>query len=194
MALKLCWQKEYQEAGVDEAGRGCLAGPVVAAAVILPPDFKCPMLNDSKQLTAEQRAYLRPVIEAEALAYHVAFVDNHDIDRINILQASIRAMHLALDGLTINPGHVLVDGNYFIPWRFIPYRTVVKGDAKFMNIAAASVLAKTYRDAFMQHLHKSFPYYGWNTNMGYPTREHREGLRRHGPTDYHRMSFNLLGE
>ncbi len=194
MSLELCWQKDYQEAGVDEAGRGCLAGPVVAAAVILPEDFVCRELNDSKQLTHDQRERLRPIIEEKALSYKVAYVENTEIDRINILQASIRAMHKALDGLDLTPGHILVDGNYFIPWKFVPYRTVVKGDGKYMNIAAASILAKTYRDEHMLRLHRKFPHYGWDTNMGYPTKKHRDGIRRFGPTPHHRMSFNLLGD
>ncbi len=194
MGLKRCWQEDYLEAGVDEAGRGCLAGPVVAAAVILPDSFTLPLLDDSKKLSASQRAALRPEIERKAMAYHVAFVDNHEIDRINILQASVRAMHLALEGLNVSPEHVLVDGNYFIPWRFIPYRTVVKGDGKYMNIAAASILAKTYRDDYMIQLHDRFPHYSWDTNMGYPTSLHREGIRRYGTTSFHRMSFDLLGE
>ncbi|MCQ2065090.1 MAG: ribonuclease HII [Bacteroidaceae bacterium] len=182
------------EAGCDEAGRGCLAGPVCAAAVILPPDFSNPLLNDSKQLTEKQRYGLRPVIEEQALAWAVSMVDNHEIDRINILKASITAMHRALDQLKLRPQHILVDGNRFIPYGDIPFTTIVKGDGKMMSIAAASVLAKTYRDDFMNRISCEFPQYGWLENKGYPTAAHREAIRQYGVTPYHRISFNLLGD
>ena len=182
------------EAGCDEAGRGCLAGPVFAAAVILPPDFENPLLNDSKQLTEKQRYALRPVIEEQALAWAVGIVDNEEIDRINILKASILAMHKALDDLKIRPEHILVDGNRFYPYHDIPHTTVVKGDATYMSIAAASVLAKTYRDDFMNRIALEYPQYGWLENKGYPTAAHRDAIRMYGTTPYHRMSFNLLGD
>lgn len=182
------------EAGCDEAGRGCLAGPVFAAAVILPPDFQNELLNDSKQLTERQRYQLRPIIEEQAVAWAVGTVDNVGIDRINILKASILAMHRALDGLKTCPQHILVDGNRFRPYRDVPYTTVVKGDGKYMSIAAASVLAKTYRDDFMNRIAQEYPQYGWTGNKGYPTSEHREAIRRFGTTPYHRMTFNLLGD
>lgn len=177
------------EAGCDEAGRGCLAGPVSCAAVILPPDFSNELLNDSKQLTEKQRDLLRPVIEREALAWAVVMVEPEEIDRINILNASIIGMQRALDALGIVPEHVIVDGNRFRPWRNIPYDTVVKGDATYMSIAAASVLAKTHRDELMRDLAKSYPGYGWERNMGYPTREHLEAIFSLGITDIHRKSY-----
>ena len=180
------------EAGCDEAGRGCLAGPVTAAAVILPPDFKCDMLNDSKQLTERQRDKLRPIIEREALAWAVAMVSPKEIDRINILAASILAMHRAIDDLTIRPEALLIDGNRFRPYHDIPHTTIVKGDGKMMSIAAASILAKTHRDELMYRLAKEFPEYGWAKNKGYPTREHRAAIAVHGTTPHHRMSFQLL--
>lgn len=180
------------EAGCDEAGRGCLAGPVCAAAVILPPDFTHPWLNDSKQLTERRREMLRPIIEKEALAWAVAMVDNEEIDRINILNASILAMHRALDGLAVRPTSVIVDGNRFKPYGDIPWTTFVKGDGRFGNIAAASILAKTYRDEYMTMLHEKHPEYGWNVNKGYPTAAHRAAIASYGPTPYHRMSFRLL--
>ncbi|MCQ2083460.1 MAG: ribonuclease HII [Bacteroidaceae bacterium] len=182
------------EAGCDEAGRGCLAGPVFAAAVILPEDFENPLLNDSKQLTEKQRYELRPIIQQQAVAWAVGMVDNVEIDRINILKASILAMHKALDELKTRPQHILVDGNRFYPYRDIPHTTVVKGDGKYMSIAAASVLAKTYRDDFMNEIAMEHPQYGWLENKGYPTAAHREAIREHGTTPYHRMSFNLLGD
>lgn len=182
------------EAGCDEAGRGCLAGPVFAAAVILPEDFENPLLNDSKQLTEKQRYELRPIIQQQAVAWAVGMVDNVEIDRINILKASILAMHKALDELMTRPQHILVDGNRFYPYRDIPHTTVVKGDGKYMSIAAASVLAKTYRDDFMNEIAMEHPQYGWLENKGYPTAAHREAIREHGTTPYHRMSFNLLGD
>ncbi len=182
------------ECGCDEAGRGCLAGPVVAAAVILPHDFKNELLNDSKQLTEKQRDELRPIIEKEALAWAVAEVSNTEIDKINILNASILAMHRAIDKLKIRPEFIIVDGNKFKPYEDIPYKTIVKGDSKYMSIAAASILAKTYRDELMQKLHVDFSYYGWNMNMAYPTKMHRDAIREFGVTPYHRMSYDLTGD
>ncbi len=182
-----------QVAGCDEAGRGCLAGPVFAAAVILPDGFYHPLLTDSKQLTEAQRDELRPVIEREALAWAVTAVDAEEIDRINILNASIEGMRRSLDRLSVQPDLVLVDGNRFKPWRDIPSHTVVKGDATVCAIAAASVLAKTHRDEYMRQLAKAYPQYGWDRNMAYPTEEHRAAIRQHGVTPYHRKSFNLLG-
>lgn len=180
------------EAGCDEAGRGCLAGPVVAAAVILPPDFHHPWLNDSKKLTERRREVLRPIIEEQALAWAVAMVDHAEIDRINILNASILAMHRALDALTIRPEAIIVDGNRFKPYGDTPWQTFVKGDGRFGNIAAASILAKTHRDELMRKLHEQYPAYGWDVNKGYPTRAHRAAIELHGPTPYHRLSFRLL--
>jgi ribonuclease HII len=182
------------ECGCDEAGRGCLAGPVVAAAVILPADFKNELLNDSKQLTEKQRNELRPIIVKEALAWAVAEVSNSEIDKINILNASILAMHRAIDKLKIRPEFIIVDGNKFRPYEEIPYKTIVKGDSKYLSIAAASVLAKTHRDELMKQLHLEFPSYGWNVNMAYPTKKHRDAIREFGTTPYHRMSYDLTGE
>ncbi|MCQ2111460.1 MAG: ribonuclease HII [Bacteroidaceae bacterium] len=188
------------EAGCDEAGRGCLAGPVYAAAVILPPDFHNELLNDSKQLTEKQRYALRPIIEKEALAWAVGVVDNVEIDKINILSASILAMHRAVDQLTLRPEHLLIDGNRFKPYRdpssglAIPHTTIVKGDGKMMSIAAASVLAKTYRDDFMNTAAQQYPGYDWLSNKGYPTAKHRAAIKQLGTTPLHRMSFNLLGD
>jgi len=181
------------ECGCDEAGRGCLAGPVVAASVILPQNFECPLLNDSKQLTELQREALRPIIEKEAVAWAVAEVDNHEIDEINILNASILAMHRAVQKLTTRPEFIIVDGNRFKPYEDIPHQTIVKGDSKYLSIAAASVLAKTHRDELMQTLHAEFPYFDWDKNKAYPTLKHRASIREHGTTGYHRMTFNLLG-
>ena len=181
------------EAGCDEAGRGCLAGPVYAAAVIMPPDFRNDMLNDSKQLTEKKRYQLREIIEREALAWAVGIVDNHEIDEINILRASILAMHRALDQLKVRPDEVIVDGNRFYKYRELPHTTIVKGDGKYMSIAAASILAKTYRDDFMLSIHKEYPMYHWDKNKGYPAKVHREAIRQYGTTPYHRMSYNLLG-
>ena len=180
------------EAGCDEAGRGCLAGAVFASAVILPPDFFCEELNDSKQLSEKQRSALRPVIEKESLAWAVGVVFPGEIDKINILNASFLAMHRALDMLKIQPEHLLIDGNRFKPYKNIPYTTIVKGDGKFLSIAAASVLAKTHRDEYMVHLHEEFPEYDWNNNKGYPTKKHRKAIREFGATIYHRKSFSLL--
>jgi len=179
------------EAGLDEAGRGCYAGPVFAAAVILPPDFHHPLLNDSKQLREAQRDLLRPVIERESIAFSVAAVDNDEIDTINILQASYKAMHCAVDQLNVRPGLLLVDGNRFKPYQQIPYECVVKGDGKYASIAAASILAKTYRDEYMQQLHKEYPWYGWNTNKAYGTDVHRKAIESYGLSKYHRRSFNI---
>ncbi len=180
------------EAGCDEAGRGCLAGPVTAAAVILPPDFHNELLNDSKQLTERQRDKLRPIIESEAVEWAVAMVSPKEIDRINILRASITAMHRAIDALTVRPEALLIDGNRFYPYHDIPHTTIVKGDGKMMSIAAASVLAKTHRDEFMRNLATEFPQYGWDRNKGYPTRDHRAAIAAYGPTQHHRMTFQLL--
>lgn len=181
------------EAGCDEAGRGCLAGAVYAAAVILPPDFRNELLNDSKQLSEKQRYALRAVIEREALAWAVGVVSPQEIDEINILNASFLAMHRAVDALKVRPQHLLIDGNRFRPYPGVPHTTVVKGDGKYLSIAAASVLAKTYRDDYMLRLHAEYPDYGWDRNKGYPTREHRAAIAAHGVTPFHRQSFNLLG-
>ncbi len=186
--------KNIIEAGCDEAGRGCLAGAVYAAAVILPPDFQNELLNDSKQLTERQRYQLRDVIEREALAWAVGVVTPEEIDRINILNASFLAMHRAIDQLKLRPEHLLIDGNRFKKYRDLPHTTVVKGDGKYLSIAAASILAKTYRDDYMNALHQEHPFYDWNKNKGYPTKKHRAAIREHGATPYHRMTFNLLGE
>jgi ribonuclease HII len=180
------------EAGTDEAGRGCLAGPVTAAAVILPESFELPYLNDSKKLTDSQRYTLRPMIEAEALSFAVAHVFQGEIDEINILNASIKAMHLALDELNLKPAFIAVDGNRFKTYKNIPHECVIKGDGKYLNIAAASILAKTYRDDFMKKLDLKHPQYQWKKNKGYPTSAHREGIQKYGITEYHRTSFQLL--
>lgn len=182
------------EAGCDEAGRGCLAGPVFAAAVILPEDFQNEFLNDSKQLNEKQRYELRPIIEKEALAWAVGIVDNKEIDKINILRASIEAMHRAIRQLKIRPEALLIDGNRFYPFEDIPHTTIVKGDGKMMSIAAASILAKTYRDDYMMQIDKEFPAYNWKVNKGYPTKDHRTAISQNGATKYHRMSFRLLPE
>jgi ribonuclease HII len=182
------------EAGCDEAGRGCLAGPVFAAAVILPSDFKNELLNDSKKLTEKQRSQLRPIIEKEALAWAVEAVSNNEIDEVNILNASFLAMNRAVQKLKITPEHLLIDGNRFRTKSKIPFTCMIKGDGRFFSIAAASVLAKTYRDDFMEAIHKEFPNYDWNKNKGYPTKKHREGIKLHGVTKYHRMTFRLLNE
>ena len=191
--LKPYLQKDRIEAGCDEAGRGCLAGPVFAASVVLPQDFQNDVLNDSKQLSERQRYQLREVIQREALAWAVGVVTNEEIDQINILRASILAMHRAVAQLQVRPQHLLVDGNRFMPYEDIPHTTVVKGDATYMSIAAASILAKTYRDDFMLRIHKEYPQYHWDRNKGYPAPAHREAIRQHGATPYHRMTFNLLG-
>ncbi len=180
------------EAGCDEAGRGCLAGPVVAAAVIMPKNYKHPVLNDSKKLTARQRDELRLEIINSAIAWKVAFVSNEEIDEMNILRASVRAMHIAIEGLSKEPQFLLIDGNRFFPYKEIKYKTIVKGDGLFFPIAAASVLAKTFRDEFMDKIHNEYPDYGWNRNKGYGTKYHRDALLRHGLTPYHRRSFTLF--
>ena len=180
--------------GCDEAGRGCLAGPVFAAAVILSPDYDNPLLNDSKQLTAKQRYQLRTEIERDAVAWAVGIVTNEEIDEMNILRASITAMHRAIDQLSVRPDELIIDGNRFYPYHDIPHTCIVKGDGKYLAIAAASILAKTYRDDCMARLHEEFPQYGWNHNAGYPTPEHRAAIRQYGTTHYHRMTFNLLGD
>ncbi len=190
--LQPFYQEEFIEAGCDEAGRGCYAGPVYAAAVILPVDFFHPLLNDSKQLSEKQRDELRPVIEKEAIAFAVAAVDNEEIDQVNILKASFKAMHLALDQLHKRPGLLLIDGNRFIPYQKIPHRCFVKGDGRFASIAAASILAKTYRDEYMYRIHEEFPQYGWNKNKGYGTAVHRKAIEEHGLCRFHRKSFRLL--
>lgn len=182
------------EAGCDEAGRGCLAGSVYAAAVILPPDFSNNELNDSKQLTAKQRYALREIIEREALTWAVGIVTAQEIDEINILNASILAMHRAVAKLSIVPEHLLIDGNKFKPYEKIPYTTVVKGDGKYMSIAAASILAKTYRDDYMDELHEQYPQYDWIDNKGYPTKKHRDAIKQYGASPYHRLTYNLLGD
>ena len=192
--MLLPFLKDTIEAGCDEAGRGCLAGSVYAAAVILPPDYKNEFLNDSKQLTEHQRYELRPIIEHDAIAWAIGIVAPQEIDKINILNASILAMHRALEQLTPQPLHIIVDGNRFKSYGDIPYQTVVKGDGKYLSIAAASILAKTYRDDYMNDLDAQYPGYGWRRNKGYPTKEHREGIRQLGATPFHRMSYNLLGD
>lgn len=190
--LKSCFETGVVEAGCDEAGRGCLAGPVVAAAVILPAEYKNRILNDSKQLTEKQRDLLEPEIKNDALAWTIGLVDNHEIDRINILNASILAMHRALEKLKVQPQLILVDGNRFKPFGSVKYQCVVKGDATYMSIAAASVLAKTERDRMMAQYHHQFPAYGWEVNKGYPTPSHRKAIEAHGITLLHRKSFRLL--
>ena len=187
-----CYQTDWVEAGCDEAGRGCLAGDVYAAAVIFPPDYQNPDINDSKQLTAVHRHKLRIQIERDALAWAVGVVTVAEIDRMNILNASILAMHRALDALKVRPQYIIVDGNRLAPYGQIPYVTVVKGDGKYLSIAAASILAKTYRDDYMDRIHQEYPEYGWDCNKGYPTKDHREAIFRLGPTPYHRKSFRLL--
>lgn len=190
--LKKYFDKNLIEAGCDEAGRGCLAGPVYAAAVILPKDFKDKLLNDSKQLTDVQRYQLRPIIEKESLAWAVGIVDHKEIDEINILNASFLAMHRALDKLKMKAELLLIDGNRFKSYGKIPHKCIVEGDAKYMSIAAASILAKTYRDDLMKEMALKFPHYGWETNMGYGTKKHREAILEFGPSEIHRMSFRLL--
>lgn len=181
------------EAGCDEAGRGCLAGSVYAAAVILPKDYDNPLLNDSKKLTEKRRKVLRDQIVRDAVAWAVGVVTPEEIDKINILNASFLAMHRALDQLAVRPEAVIVDGNRFNPYHDLPYTTIVKGDGKYQSIAAASILAKTFRDEYMDSLANEYPYYDWQKNKGYPTKAHREGIREHGPSPYHRMSYNLMG-
>ena len=192
--LKPFYQEKLLEAGCDEAGRGCYAGPVFAAAVILPKDFRHPLLNDSKQLSEKHRDALRPVIEKEAIAFAVASVSNEEIDQINILKASFKAMHLALDNFKKKPQLLIIDGNRFIPYKKIPHKCFVKGDGRFASIAAASILAKTYRDEFMYQLHRQFPQYGWDENKGYGTLVHRKAIEEFGLCKFHRKSFRLTAE
>ncbi len=190
--LRSSYSKKHIEAGCDEAGRGCLAGPVVAAAVVLPRKYRHPLLNDSKQLTRLEREELREEIQRDALAWAVAEISHDEIDRINILKASFKAMHVAIQKLTVLPSLLLIDGNRFNPYPEIPHKCIIKGDGKFLSIAAASVLAKTYRDELMMKLALEYPGYGWETNMGYPTEAHRDGIRKLGITPYHRKTFQLL--
>ena len=192
--LKLNYSGFDLEAGTDEAGRGCLAGPVVAAAVILPKDFSHPFLNDSKQLSEKKRKELKPIIEAQSLAFAVSFVWQEEVDKINVLQASITGMHRAIAQLKTTPEFIIVDGNKFKNYKEIPHKTIVKGDSKYLSIAAASVLAKTYRDEYMEKIHLEYSNYNWKKNKGYPTKEHREAIRNFGVTKYHRKSFKLLPE
>ena len=192
--LKSNFSNFLLEAGTDEAGRGCLAGPVTAAAVILPKDFLNEILNDSKQLSEKNRDFLKPIIEEAALCYAISHIQPKVIDEINILNASIKAMHESIVMLKLTPLYIIVDGNRFKPIDTIPYSTIIKGDSKYMSIAAASILAKTYRDEYMNKIHEEFPMYNWKQNKGYPTKEHREAIRKYGTTKYHRMSFRLLPE
>lgn len=190
--LLSCLEENRTEAGCDEAGRGCLAGPVFAAAVILPDGYTNELLNDSKQLSEKKRDALRPIIERDALAWAVGIVTAEEIDKINILNASFLAMHRAIDELKIKPEHLLIDGNRFKQYKDIPHTCIVKGDGKMMSIAAASILAKTHRDEFMKKIHAEFPQYAWNVNKGYPTKTHRAAIAEHGVSPYHRVSFKLL--
>lgn len=192
--LKSHYYEGLIEAGCDEAGRGCLAGSVYAAAVILPPDYQNELLNDSKKLTVKKRYALREEIERDAIAWAVGIVTPEEIDKINILNASFLAMHRALDQLKVRPEAVIVDGNRFKPYQDLPSTTIVKGDGKYLSIAAASILAKTYRDDYMLSLAEEYPQYDWQSNMGYPTKKHRQAIREHGITPYHRKSYNLLGD
>ena len=192
--LKNNYNKGKIEAGCDEAGRGCLAGSVYAAAVILPEDYQNELLNDSKQLTEKKRYELREIIERDAVAWAVGIVTPEEIDKINILNASILAMHRALDQLKVRPEAIIVDGNRFKPYQELPHTTIVKGDGKYLSIAAASILAKTYRDDYMNQLAEEYPQYDWLSNKGYPTKKHRDAIRKYGITPYHRKSYNLLGD
>lgn len=189
--LEIALNPSLIEVGCDEAGRGCLAGPVFAGAVILPPDFSCPELNDSKQLSEKKRYELRTYIEAHATAWAVGIVDHKEIDEINILNASFLAMHRAIDALTVRPEYLIIDGNRFKKYHDVPHSCIVKGDGKYLSIAAASILAKTYRDDYMIGLHQEFPAYDWDHNKGYPTAKHRAAIKEHGVTKYHRLTFNL---
>ena len=189
--LQAFYHDRLIEAGCDEAGRGCYAGPVFAAAVILPKTFFHPLLNDSKQLSAIHRNLLRPIIEQQAISYAVAMVSNEEIDRINILQASFKAMHLALEQLLVIPELLLIDGNRFVPYNFIPHQCIIEGDGLYASIAAASILAKTYRDDYMHNLHHQYPHYNWKQNKGYGTKEHRAAIATHGLCEHHRRSFNI---
>ena len=191
--LESHYYKGLIEAGCDEAGRGCLAGSVYAAAVILPADYNNPELNDSKQLSASKRNQLREQIQRDAICWAIGVVTPEEIDQINILKASFLAMHRALDQLTVRPEAIIVDGNRFVPYQHLPYTTIVKGDGKYQSIAAASILAKTYRDDYMDKLAEQYPMYGWKSNKGYPTKEHREGIKKYGISPFHRKSYNLLG-
>lgn len=192
--LLSCFQNDFLECGTDEAGRGCLAGPVTAAAVILPENFNNDILNDSKQLSEKKRDLLKPIIEASALSFGVCHVFEEEIDTINILNASIVAMQRSIAQLEPQPEFIIVDGNKFKPYNSVPYETIIKGDGKYLSIAAASILAKTFRDEYMSKIHEEFPMYNWKQNKGYPTKEHREAIRKYGPTKYHRKSFRLLPE
>ena len=194
MPLKLRYSHFDLECGTDEAGRGCLAGPVVAAAVILPPKYEHPLLNDSKQLSHSKRMQLKEQIETDAVAWSVQFIDETLIDKLNILNASILAMHKSIAGLNPQPEFIIVDGNKFMPYKSIPHETIVKGDSKYLSIAAASILAKTHRDNYMEDLHHEFPMYCWNKNKGYPTKAHREAIKTYGSCKYHRTTFKLLPE
>ena len=194
MALQIQFSTFEFECGTDEAGRGCLAGPVTAAAVILSPKFDNTLLNDSKLLSERSRNKLKPIIETEAVTFAVQHVSEIEIDNINILNASIKAMHNSISQLKVVPNYIIVDGNKFKPYNSIPYKTIIKGDSKYLNIAAASVLAKTYRDAYMEKIHQEFPMYNWKRNKGYPTKEHRTAIKKYGITKYHRKSFRLLPE
>lgn len=190
--LEPFYQTELREAGSDEAGRGCYAGPVFAAAVILPADFYHPLLNDSKQVAAKDREVLKEIIQSSAISWGVASIDHEEIDRINILKASFKAMHLAIDQLKPKPQLLLIDGNRFIPYKKVPHRCIIKGDGKYASIAAASILAKTFRDAYMEQLHQEFPHYGWIRNKGYGTLEHRKAIEKYGLCKYHRKSYQIL--
>ncbi len=194
MGLINSFYSEKNECGTDEAGRGCLAGPVTAAAVILAPEFNNSLLNDSKQLSESKRLLLKPIIESKAISYGVAHVFEDEIDSVNILNASILAMHRAIDKLKARPEFIIVDGNKFKPYNNIPHKTIIKGDSKYLSIAAASILAKTYRDLYMEKIHEEFPMYNWKKNKGYPTKEHRAAIKKYGITKYHRKSFRLLPE
>ncbi len=193
MALEPHYFKGKIEAGCDEAGRGCLAGSVYAAAVILPAGYDNPELNDSKKLTLKKRLELRDQIKRDAVAWAIGIVTPEEIDKMNILRGSFLAMHRALDQLAVRPEVIIVDGNRFVPYNDLPHVTIVKGDGKYQSIAAASILAKTCRDEYMESLAEKYPYYDWQSNKGYPTRKHRDGIKFHGPSPYHRMSYNLLG-
>ncbi len=192
--LKSFLLKNSIEVGCDEAGRGCLAGPVVAAAVILPPTFQHSLLNDSKKLSEKTRLFLEPIIKEKAIAFGIGVVSEREIEEVNILNASILAMHRAIENLAVVPEHIIVDGNKFKPYAEIPYQCVIKGDSKYLSIAAASVLAKNFRDELMLKLHADFPQYAWDKNKGYPTKTHRNAILTFGPTQFHRMTFNLLGD
>lgn len=194
MALKIQFSTYNLECGTDEAGRGCLAGPVTAAAVILPLTFKNKLLNDSKQLSEKNRDILKPIIEQQSISFGVQHIFESEIDTINILNASIKAMHGAISTLNPIPEYIIVDGNRFKPYHTIPHETIIKGDSKYLSIAAASILAKTYRDKFMETIHEEFPMYNWKQNKGYPTKQHREAIKEFGVTKYHRKSFRLLPE